>query len=34
MCKNHLKCYPCRTTNNLIADSFIDMDEFYLEHDD
>ena len=34
MCKNHLKCYPCRTTTNLIADSFIDMDEFYLEHDD
>ncbi len=32
--KNHLKSYPTYTPNFMIADSFIDMEDFYLEYDD
>lgn len=32
--KNHLKCYPSRNSSSFIADSFIDLEELYLENDD
>lgn len=32
--KSHLKSYPTHSSGAHIADIFIDLEDFYLEHDD
>lgn len=32
--KNHLKSYPTYSLKTCTADSFIDLEDFYLENDD